>query len=701
MTLSTILGSAASGLITSQEQLRVISDNVSNVNTPGYARKQVDQQSISLSTMGGGVSAGLVKRSVDQFLQQASLSSTGQAGQAGVVSDFLDRAQSGFGDPTTQNGYFNQLDKVFSAFSASAQDPASTVSRNQALSDISNFLDQSASISGQLGSLSQEADKRIGDNVNQVNNLLSQIAQLNTSIIRDGINSGDTTGAENSQSQLIDQLSSMIDVAVAVRPDRSIDLRGGGGELLVGRAGAASLSYTTSGSSAGQLMVTIAKGSARPLLPTDGAIKGLLDLRNTEIPAISTQLGEYVTRAADQINAAHNAASAVPPPNTLTGRNTGIDIATSVSGFTGKTTVAVVDPSGTMQTRVDIDFTGGTMTVDGGAPTAFVPATFLATLNAALGVNGTATFANGALTLQASSGNGIAIGDDPTTPSSKAGRGFSQFYGLNDLITTNSLPYPATGLSLTDPNGFNAGGVISLRVLSPEGAPLRDANVTVPAGGTVDDLITALNDPATGIGLYGAYSLDSQGRLTFAPNSPGASVRVTSDTSQTTTGGASATALFGLDQSVRAARASVFQIRPDIAGDSTKLAMAQLDLTATAGSSALSKGDARGALLLAAAGDTPTTFDPAGSLGAVSATLAQYGAQLSGGVAQKSSAASAAKDNANAVATEASTRRSSVEGVNLDEELIKLTTYQQSYNASARMIQAVKDMYDTLMQMVP
>ena len=40
-----------------------------------------------------------------------------------------------------------------------------------------------------------------------------------------------------------------------------------------------------------------------------------------------------------------------------------------------------------------------------------------------------------------------------------------------------------------------------------------------------------------------------------------------------------------------------------------------------------------------------------------------------------------------------------VEGVNLDQELIQLTTYQQAYNASARMIQAVKDMYDTLLNM--
>ena len=49
---------------------------------------------------------------------------------------------------------------------------------------------------------------------------------------------------------------------------------------------------------------------------------------------------------------------------------------------------------------------------------------------------------------------------------------------------------------------------------------------------------------------------------------------------------------------------------------------------------------------------------------------------------------------------EASARRSAVEGVNLDAELVLMTTYQQAFNASARLIQAAKDMYDTLMGMV-
>ena len=36
----------------------------------------------------------------------------------------------------------------------------------------------------------------------------------------------------------------------------------------------------------------------------------------------------------------------------------------------------------------------------------------------------------------------------------------------------------------------------------------------------------------------------------------------------------------------------------------------------------------------------------------------------------------------------------------MDEELANMTIYQQSYNASARLIQAAKEMTDTLLNMV-
>jgi flagellar hook-associated protein 1 FlgK len=56
--------------------------------------------------------------------------------------------------------------------------------------------------------------------------------------------------------------------------------------------------------------------------------------------------------------------------------------------------------------------------------------------------------------------------------------------------------------------------------------------------------------------------------------------------------------------------------------------------------------------------------------------------------------------SAQALLAQANAQRSAAEGVNLDNELVNLTTYQQSYNACARLIQASKDMYDTLLQML-
>ncbi len=697
MSLTSITGSATSGMMTAQTQLRVVSDNIANVNTPGYARKVVDQQSVTLSAKGGGVTVSRIHRSVDQFLQQAGFSSTARAGSAGAIADMLDRAQALFGDPTLGDGYFNQLDQVFAGFSTAAQDPASSVTRNQVLSQLTNFFDTSSSISLQLQKLSIEADSRIDDSVSQINDLLQQIERLNLTIVRDNATGADTSGAENAQGQLIDKLSGMLDISVTRRTDGGVDIQSGDGSLLIGRVGAADLSYSNSSSAPGEILVSTSNGTPRSLRPSSGVLHGLLELRNNELPSLGTQLGEYVTRAADELNRAHNAATAVPPPNRLTGRNTGLDLATAASGFTGKTTVAIVSSTGVLQRRVDLDFDAMTLSVDGGPAAGFSAGAFDTDLAGALSGFGTASFSNGALSISATSGNGVSIADDPTTPSAKAGRTFSHFFGLNDLIASVGFPYPATGLTGTDPNGFTPGDQITVRLLDASGVALRDATIAMP-GGDMNALLTALNDPTTGVGFYGAYSLNANGELAFTATIPGVTTAVISDATERGVGGPTLSALFAITPAIRAQRAANFSVRADIAADSTKVSMAQLDLTAAVGQSAMSKGDARGGLLLAAADQVVTRFDPAGAVGALTTTLADYASQFSGAIAQRAAAAVSSKDNAEAVAKEADSRRASIEGVNLDEELVKLTTYQQAYNAAARLLQAVDQLYDTLLK---
>ena len=55
MSLNSIMNIATSGMNAAQTQLRVVSDNVSNVNTPGYIRKIADQQSWASQGAGAGV----------------------------------------------------------------------------------------------------------------------------------------------------------------------------------------------------------------------------------------------------------------------------------------------------------------------------------------------------------------------------------------------------------------------------------------------------------------------------------------------------------------------------------------------------------------------------------------------------------------------------------------------------------------------
>ncbi|MBV9509924.1 MAG: flagellar hook-associated protein FlgK, partial [Caulobacteraceae bacterium] len=84
----------------------------------------------------------------------------------------------------------------------------------------------------------------------------------------------------------------------------------------------------------------------------------------------------------------------------------------------------------------------------------------------------------------------------------------------------------------------------------------------------------------------------------------------------------------------------------------------------------------------------------------ISTTVTQYAALLGGTLGDQASAAANAAASATAVQTEANTQLQSVEGVNINQELVNLTTYQQAYSASARLVTANQDMFTALMTMV-
>lgn len=703
MSLGLIMNIANSGLNTAQSQLRTVSDNVSNINTPGYVRKIADQQSLTTQSAGSGVEIARVRLATDRFLQAATLKSGADAGRETIRYELYDRIQGLFGDPGGDTSFFSRIDELFGVFASSAENPTSGAARQDAVWKAKALFDESARVSSQIQSVREDADNRLQTGMETVNGLLDQIAKLNREIARATVVGADATGAENAQMALVNELSGFMDIRITTRSVGGVEIRTGAGLMLVGTE-AGKLEYGRAGAVTAQtsfndIYVVEPTGQRRSLTEglESGEFKGLLQLRDVDAPAVAEQLAELTTRLADELNRAHNAASAVPAPTTLTGRNVGTSLETALTGFTGSTTIAMVNSNGVIQNRAEIVFNGANITINGVASS---PATFLADLNASM-PGMTASFSDGQLKFESTNGNGIAIADSATTPSNKAGRGFSHFFGMNDLISSNTPGVYDTGMTGASVHGFGAGQSLTFRFTDANGARIRDAEFTVPAGATnMSQLVSALNDPVNGVGRHGTFSLNGRGELSFTGRgTPPVTMSVLNDVTSQAQSGVSMSELFGLG-GARANRTSGFSIREDISRDPTKLALGQLDLNVPNGTPSLSLADGRGARLLAAAGDLSTNFGPSGGMSGSVSTLSRFASDMAGTIGAKANLAESAANSAQALNNEAVSRRSSFEGVNLEEELVLMTTYQQAFNASARLIQAAAEMYDTLLGMV-
>lgn len=142
-----------------------------------------------------------------------------------------------------------------------------------------------------------------------------------------------------------------------------------------------------------------------------------------------------------------------------------------------------------------------------------------------------------------------------------------------------------------------------------------------------------------------------------------------------------------------------FTVRQDLQKDPTAISRGRL--SGTAPDYALGKGDNRLALELAAAFDQNHTFDPvANGPGQVAGNFAGYAANMLSHQATVTATNQSALDFQNTLTESVKNRFRSQTGVNLDEELSNMMVFQNSYNSSARVIKATKEMFDELLRLV-
>ena len=509
----------------------------------------------------------------------------------------------------------------------------------------------------------------------------------------------------------IQNLSSLIDVRTATQQNGGVVVMTNDGTNLVGDT-YAQPSYQPGSSNGTYGSITLSNinpstgavvGQTQTLDPhlTSGSIKGLIDMRDGTLPELQQELGNFAQNAELAFNTQANANTSVPPPTIMQGRDTGL-LSSDALNFTGKTTIAIADSSGNLVSRVDVDFDAGTLSVDGG-PAVSIGTTvgdFTTALNGALGSNGSASFSNGALSISASGTNGVVVKDEGTTPSSRGGTGFSQFFGLNDVFEGAAPSILSTGLSASDDGGFAAGGTMSFMLKNPNGTIDKQVSVSLTAGMSVGDIVTAMN---TAMGGAGTFALGSDGSMKFTPSAANSSdaLTTTSDTTQRGSTGMSFTELFGIGVNQAAVQAQGFSVNSNMASSPSSLPFAQANLTAStvAGDSILGTGDARGLIALQNLANARQTFGAAGGMGAQVSTLGDYAANFYQDISTRSNAASTASTTQSDRLSEAQSRQSSESGVSLDEELSNMMIYQQAYAAGARMLQVGQSLYDTLLQM--
>jgi flagellar hook-associated protein 1 FlgK len=712
--MSSVFGIGLSALQASQAGLRVTSQNIANANTPGYVRAELQ---VSNSAIGGagGVNIEGVRRAADVFLARLSYSSAASAAGAGARADGWDRAQAQFGDPTDETSLFAALDEVFAGFAEVSLDPASTIRRIGATDNIDRFFASLNAAATGLQDLLIEVDTRIADTAQKAQAHLNAIVDLNLQISQSVNGGGEASAAQNALGVVLDDLSKLMDIRVATAADGAIEVRTSSGVLLVGGT-ASTLSHEPIAgmyATRNQVMLTDSSGATYPLDSAlrSGELRGLIDSRDIDLRNLAEALGGFASALAEAFNGVHNENSTAPAPNQLVGRQTGL-LATDSLGFTGQSILGVVNADGELVDRLQIDFDAGTITpASTGVAASFSnaigpitgdPTTFIARLNTALGAHGgTATFTDGVMSLSGGA-NGLVTQQDATDPSARAGRGFGHFFGLNDLVRREEPGFFEAGVAAGDAHGLLPGGVITFRVADATGASAGERQISISGalaapGATWSDLIAALNaGGGAGLSPFGSASFNAaEGRLVVTAQS-GYKVEVLSDQTTRAGTGVSASELFGLSHVARAGRAGDFAVRADIAADPDKLALARPDLAAALGERVIEAGDTRGAVALNQVRDKAIAIPAAGMMSAQNASLATYSARFGGEVGRRAAQAGREAGAAEAVSQASLDRRLSAEGVSIDDELVRLTVYQQHYAAAARIIQAASEMMDLL-----
>ncbi|MFZ0774295.1 MAG: flagellar hook-associated protein FlgK [Candidatus Sulfotelmatobacter sp.] len=299
--LNASLATALSGLIAEQGALATTTNNVANVNTPGYSREQAvlaasDPVVVDPLTFGTGVTLQSVESIRDPILESQIQQQTQGQGQYSTLSSALQQTQANFAASSSDIG--TSISNFFASINQLSTDPSDLSLRQGVLTAAGNLATSFNTTANNLTQQQTSLDLNVVQTVGQINQLTQQIAQLNGQI-SNLQNVGENAGTFIDQrQQAIDQLSALVDVSV-IPSDNTLTLTTANGAPLV--IGQQSLQLQTQTTASG-LHDVYSQGKDITSQITSGQLAGTLQARDQEIPAVQTQLDTLAAGVANSVN---------------------------------------------------------------------------------------------------------------------------------------------------------------------------------------------------------------------------------------------------------------------------------------------------------------------------------------------------------------------------------------------------------------
>lgn len=232
------LNIGTSGLLTSQRALSTTSHNVSNVNTEGYSRQESiietrDPTYTGAGYQGNGADVTNTRRLADEFLTRQVEERTSDASFHKGYHDYASRVDDLLADP--EAGLDPAISDFFDANQGVADDPSAISARETLLSNGETLTERFQTMHRQLESLDEQVNTEMADGVERANSLAEEIAALNEQIAD---SEGSASGKEpndllDQREKLIKDLSDVVSVKTTEQDNGAVNVYIGKGQPLV------------------------------------------------------------------------------------------------------------------------------------------------------------------------------------------------------------------------------------------------------------------------------------------------------------------------------------------------------------------------------------------------------------------------------------------------------------------------------------